>query len=1063
MTVLELNSGDAMLTEYATLVDGERNRNSFATSMAATNKHGVDTNNHSNHFPQRRLNHSSTMSNNSSHQGTTTVGPFNIGVMQSLSASSGSTLSHNTMQYGTNGLSKTDKLFVEPMTSIGNGSENDVYETLLDSGKGGSGKLPQSQSDTRTPVRQNPLNIFYRPRISHAPETDLSQKIAALQSEIQQYQTLQRKFDALEKSFLNVKLELAEHKAKNDIYEKQLADLKYEVAKSRASQVEKDNVIKELESQKKQMKKKLANLEIWRNKRISDMKKEMEMLTGMGRRRRRRNKNGDDISFEFDLFSDGGHDSSDDDSEDDRHANTLAAQLALFNIGDNAVQPYAAQQQQKMENDSSSSKQNEVKKFNPMTRRNSASLVIPKEFKNFEASSIENGSNGNNSNGKTTKQPAQGRFSSMMRRASAPMILPNEIKFDPQPDIDAEATPENQYGQEEPVRRARTAQRRNSSSLMIPKHLKVGNPVSSKQQMRAAARAVHDELNDDISNEQQEPPRRARTAQRRNSSSLMIPKHLKAGNVPSSNPQILRPPNLDDDQSNGSKHQMHDIIIIQEKKSPEKVQPKQQIYPQIQSQPKQQIQPQTKIQTNYHTMFQSQPQDKPQPKPQDITQSKAQAKLQEILQTKPKEKPQIKPQTKPQDNLRDKPQIIPQAKPQDIQQKKTLDLPKENPQGKSQLISAITQQTKPQTIFQSNNDKFSNNKNNNLNKLEPFILSDGQRNLFQNNDNEGKATNSSNVLEIKSMHEKNLSKFEKVPSIKNEEEKKFQPFQFQDGKQNYFPQSLSLEKKVQNANELGYKIYNVQNNFPPVQGMSSTPNPSILTTKNKQISHSSQEKMKQDAIQTNITVSTSGKVSNESNANSHNSNYSPLTNSTEDKTQDQTVEMPKIKKRYDFSNMNNTHNLGSGRSHGGDGGCDGSVFDDEEDDLSCDWGERQLERRRERAQLEEQMDNLHKQKSQRKPSSFAFAFGGGRFLRPNEKYHEESENLALQSSERSKVDRHRHPPPNAILGANSRIRRRSGDRTMSLPTPHINLNKQGSISLMETDHKKRFSLPGLWG
>merc|ERR1712071_85063 len=93
--------------------------------------------------------------------------------------------------------------------------------------------------------RQNKSNGNHNHRHSHHHRSDqthqtsdLQSEITSLQLELQRFNDLKKSSDELEEQFKLVKIELAEHKAKNGIYEKQLADLKYEVANFRTLQAE---------------------------------------------------------------------------------------------------------------------------------------------------------------------------------------------------------------------------------------------------------------------------------------------------------------------------------------------------------------------------------------------------------------------------------------------------------------------------------------------------------------------------------------------------------------------------------------------------------------------------------------------------------------------------------------------------------------------------------------------------------------------------------------------------------------------------------------------------------
>lgn len=98
----------------------------------------------------------------------------------------------------------------------------------------------------------------------------------------------------LENTNRDIKLELEDHKTINSTYEKQLTKLTNEISELKVKCVEKNTRIEELQREKKEMTHQLNHVGAWSEKRIRQIKKEMDMLLKLRRRDTSREK--DDVN-----------------------------------------------------------------------------------------------------------------------------------------------------------------------------------------------------------------------------------------------------------------------------------------------------------------------------------------------------------------------------------------------------------------------------------------------------------------------------------------------------------------------------------------------------------------------------------------------------------------------------------------------------------------------------------------------------------------------------------------------------------------------------------------------
>lgn len=317
MTVKEVKDGDAIFNDLASM---EGSRHSFTPSVMLKG----------NNISRRSRRHRSRSVETTQASNTTSFGPYVE--LQSTSGSSFGTSNTASMD----GNHKKEKITVDNISALGDETENDEYDPVFFAGeqpaRAASEKLPPLP-----PMRSNPLvgGIFTRSRSSSSsPEVDLYSKISSLQTELNQYSDLQKTYENLEKEFLKVKMESAENRTKNDVYENEMRSLQHDIENLKMVNDEKDKRIERLEQENIHMRNKLHSLEEWRIRRIEDMTQEMELLMSLGvtvnkapyRRKSKRN-----------IFSDvkkitgfGGveEDDDDDDSTNTHYLNALNAVLA---------------------------------------------------------------------------------------------------------------------------------------------------------------------------------------------------------------------------------------------------------------------------------------------------------------------------------------------------------------------------------------------------------------------------------------------------------------------------------------------------------------------------------------------------------------------------------------------------------------------------------------------------------------------------------------------------------------------------------------------------------------
>lgn len=306
MTVKEVKDGDAIFNDLASMDDS---RHSFTPSIMLKG----------NSLSRRLRRHRSRSVETTQVSNTTSFGPY-VG-LQSTSGSSFGTSNTSPMD----GNPKREKISLDNISALGDETENDDYDTMFpgeQNARAASEKLPPLP-----PMRSNPLmgSMFTRSRSSSSsPEVDLYSKISSLQTELNQYNDLQKLYESLEKEFLKVKMESTEHRAKNDIYDNKVRNLQHDIKNLKIDNNEKDDKIERLEQENIQMRNKLHSLEEWRIRRMEDMTQEMELLMSLGetvnkvsyRRKSRRN-----------IFTDvkkitGFGGVEDDDDDDDESTNT---------------------------------------------------------------------------------------------------------------------------------------------------------------------------------------------------------------------------------------------------------------------------------------------------------------------------------------------------------------------------------------------------------------------------------------------------------------------------------------------------------------------------------------------------------------------------------------------------------------------------------------------------------------------------------------------------------------------------------------------------------------------
>jgi len=111
---------------------------------------------------------------------------------------------------------------------------------------------------------------------------ELRAQISSLENQLQTFNDLQESSQELQRQFLSLKMEVAEQKSKNDVYELQVADLKCEIASYRSNEATFKQKIQELKQEKREFYIRLKKIDDWKEERFRQMKTEMDYLMNIG-------------------------------------------------------------------------------------------------------------------------------------------------------------------------------------------------------------------------------------------------------------------------------------------------------------------------------------------------------------------------------------------------------------------------------------------------------------------------------------------------------------------------------------------------------------------------------------------------------------------------------------------------------------------------------------------------------------------------------------------------------------------------------------------------------------